>query len=96
MKRWKCVLIAGGLDSTFGIGGKVLTDFPASASDSGADVAIQPGDGKFVVAGTTSHAAGSDFALARYNPRWQPRPDVRGRGARGIKFAISNYPRRSK
>jgi uncharacterized delta-60 repeat protein len=56
----------GTLDSTFGTGGKVVTDFgtpppqdPGSVADA---VAIQ-GDGRIVAAGV----AGERFALARYN-----------------------------
>ncbi len=58
----------GQLDTTFGSGGKVTTDF-ASSFDNASAVAIQS-DGKIVAAGGVfgSAAAGSaDFALARYN-----------------------------
>ncbi len=56
----------GSLDSTFGTGGKVTTDFFAS-TDQALAVAIQT-DGKIVAAGTADHGANSfDFALARYN-----------------------------
>ena len=57
----------GSLDSTFGIGGKVRTDF--SAFDSGVNaIALQP-DGKIVAAGFRAPFTqnGSDFALVRYN-----------------------------
>ena len=50
-----------GLDSTFGVGGKVATSFPGGL-DTANDVAVQS-DGKIVVAGSS----GSDFALTRYN-----------------------------
>src|SRR5207248_8962003 len=50
----------GDLDSTFGTGGKVTTDF--GGDDFGRKVAIQTG-GKIVVAGEASN----NFALARYN-----------------------------
>jgi uncharacterized delta-60 repeat protein len=60
----------GGLDATFGNGGKVTT---AVASNNGADevyaVAVQP-NGKILVAGNAdlgSSASGIDFALVRYN-----------------------------
>ena len=61
----------GSLDTTFGTGGKVTTDFYGSAGDERATaVAIQP-DGKIVVAGTvnsdTQNTNNYDFALARYN-----------------------------
>ena len=56
----------GNLDPTFGIGGKVTTDF--SASDYAEGVAIQS-DCKIVVAGLSWHVdnGDSDFALARYD-----------------------------
>ena len=54
----------GNLDSAFGSGGKVRTDFarPSSASA----LSIQP-DGRIVVAGDVGINADFDFALARYN-----------------------------
>lgn len=59
----------GGLDPTFGTGGRVSTAFNnGGASDEAQAVAVQP-DGKIVVAGTSDQGAtGFDFALARYNP----------------------------
>jgi uncharacterized delta-60 repeat protein len=51
---------AGDIDAAFGIDGKVITDFGASAW--GRSLVIQP-DGKLVMAGF----ADGDFALARYN-----------------------------
>ncbi len=59
----------GSLDSGFGSGGKLHTDFGGSF-DAGQAVAIQA-DGKIVVAGFASSSSSptySDFALARYNP----------------------------
>jgi uncharacterized delta-60 repeat protein/uncharacterized repeat protein (TIGR01451 family) len=56
----------GSLDPTFGVGGRVVTDFAPTNADLARAVAIQP-DGKIVVAGTTCNAANCDFALARYN-----------------------------
>jgi uncharacterized delta-60 repeat protein len=62
---------AGVLDATFGVGGRVATDF-ADHSDEGNAVVIQP-DGKIVVAGTARIGPRSesiliaDFAVARYN-----------------------------
>ena len=50
----------GTLDTSFGTGGKITTDF--GAADSANALVIQA-DGKLVAAG----ASGSDFALARYN-----------------------------
>ncbi len=51
----------GLLDTTFGTGGKVTTDFGGGFADVGADVALQR-DGKIVVVGS----AHFDIALARY------------------------------
>lgn len=57
----------GTVDSTFGQGGKVTTDF-AGGPDRGAALAVQPG-GAVDVAGTAFRpGTGDDFALARYLP----------------------------
>jgi uncharacterized delta-60 repeat protein len=56
---------SGGLDPTFGVGGKVLTDFPET-KDITADSVFQP-DGRLVVAGYTEGPTSAAFALARYN-----------------------------
>lgn len=59
----------GGLDPTFGTGGRVVTDFNLSTDIANA-VALQA-DGKLVVVGTTytnNDYSGEDFAIARYNP----------------------------
>jgi uncharacterized delta-60 repeat protein len=56
----------GTLDTTFGTGGKVLTDF-AGGTDAARALLIQADD-KIVVGGEASlGASGLDFALARYN-----------------------------
>src|SRR5262249_13762939 len=58
---------SGGLDSTFGSGGKVTTDYVGATQDYGQAMALQT-DGKIVVAGyTTDHNESSEFSLARYN-----------------------------
>jgi uncharacterized delta-60 repeat protein len=54
--------VDGTLDSTFGVGGQVLTDFGGVALEEGLGVALQP-NGKIVVAGRSR----GDFALARYD-----------------------------
>ncbi len=54
----------GSLDTTFGNGGQVSTDF--GDWDYAYSVAIQ-GDGKIVVAGYAPAGGNKDFALARYN-----------------------------
>lgn len=57
----------GSLDTTFGIGGIVATDFSGGFDEANA-VAIQS-DGKIVAAGFAGNTGtGIDFALARYNP----------------------------
>src|SRR6185436_681768 len=55
--------VDGSLDTTFGSGGEVTTDF-AAASNAAYSAALQA-DGKIVVAGMTDHNA--NFAIARYN-----------------------------
>ncbi|HXI93524.1 MAG TPA: HYR domain-containing protein [Blastocatellia bacterium] len=56
----------GSLDSTFGTGGLVITDFSGN-NDQAFAVALDS-SGKIVVAGsTTSASTGIDFALARYD-----------------------------
>jgi uncharacterized delta-60 repeat protein len=53
-------------DTTFGSGGKVLTDV-AGGADTAYAVAVQP-DGKIVVAGSATVGTGLDFVVARYRP----------------------------
>lgn len=55
----------GDLDPSFGVGGKVTTDFFNNFDDA-FDLAIQP-DGKIIVVGTTFSVSATDFAIARYN-----------------------------
>ncbi len=55
----------GNLDTTFGSGGKVITDF-FSANDGVRGVAVQR-DNKIVVSGFATNGAERQFALARYN-----------------------------
>jgi uncharacterized delta-60 repeat protein len=58
----------GTLDTTFGTGGIVTTDFGAHDLDIAYSAALQS-DGKIVAAGTTvfNNGGSEDFALARYN-----------------------------
>src|SRR6266850_1225670 len=61
-------LSVGGLDSSFGVGGKVTTDF-SGGSDGGRQVVVAD-NGKIVVIGNTNGPAGTggqNFGLARYN-----------------------------
>jgi uncharacterized delta-60 repeat protein len=54
----------GSLDDSFGVAGKVTTDF-AGYIDQARSVALQP-DGKIVAAGYAAINGAQDFALARY------------------------------
>jgi uncharacterized delta-60 repeat protein len=54
----------GSLDQSFGVGGKVTTDF-AGGSEDIADAVTVKGD-EIIAAGATTAAGGEDFALARY------------------------------
>src|SRR5439155_1249387 len=55
----------GGLDSTFGTGGKVTTSI-GSVDDKAIALVLQP-DGKLVAAGYSKGGSNIAFALARYN-----------------------------
>ena len=59
----RCLLAAGDLDLSFGVGGKVTTAFQGDAQ--GNSVAVQS-DGRLVVAGYTHNGSNYDFALVRY------------------------------
>jgi uncharacterized delta-60 repeat protein len=58
----------GTLDGTFGLGGLVVTQFPAGIYDAAKSLALQA-DGKIVVAGDSESDLGASFnvGLARYN-----------------------------
>ena len=60
----------GSLDSTFGNGGIVITDF-GGYEDFGMDLEVQP-DGRIVLVGSSSDGLNPNFALARYNPDGSP------------------------
>jgi len=60
----------GTLDTTFGTGGFVLTDF-GDTNDQATAIAIQA-DGKIVVAGIADRTGNKKFALARYNNTGTP------------------------
>jgi uncharacterized delta-60 repeat protein len=58
----------GSLDSTFGSGGLVTTDFPGNNYDFAEAVVVQP-DKKIILVGSSEYDDGhTDFALARYKP----------------------------
>jgi uncharacterized delta-60 repeat protein len=56
----------GMVDSTFGTGGFVTTDFPGATDDIAYALTVQV-DGKLVVAGRTGDYPQNDFAVARYS-----------------------------
>jgi uncharacterized delta-60 repeat protein len=58
----------GAFDTGFGVGGKVVTDFPTGRTDTAYAAVLQP-DGKIVVSGSSKAGStlSADFALARYN-----------------------------
>ena len=57
----------GSLDTTFGSGGKVLTDFSGTGSvDAARALVLQPG-GKIVAGGLSTALGSTTFALARYD-----------------------------
>jgi uncharacterized delta-60 repeat protein len=58
--------VDGSLDSTFGTGGRVVTDFDPGQRESASAAVLQP-DGKLVVVGIATPIV-SAIALARYNP----------------------------
>jgi uncharacterized delta-60 repeat protein len=57
----------GSPDTTFGVGGTVVTDMGANRQDMASRVIVQP-DGKILVAGSTDVDGTWNFALVRYNP----------------------------
>ena len=79
----------GSLDSNFGSGGRVTTDF-FGKQDAGNALALQP-DGKIVVAGSSNRDNElSDFALARYNSDGTPDASFGQGGKTTSVFAGSN------
>jgi len=81
----------GSLDTGFGSGGKILTDFDPGRRDSAYDIALQ-GDGKIVAVGESSSRpitgqppdqGSSDFALARYRIDSPPNPGGGGGAGAG-------------
>jgi len=60
----------GTLDSTFGSGGLVTTDFSGGTDDIAYAMTVQA-DGKLVVAGRTGEYPENDFAVARYSSEGQ-------------------------
>jgi uncharacterized delta-60 repeat protein len=65
---------AGALDSGFGTGGKIITDF-SGGNDRANAIALQP-DGRIVARGFAADGPVIDFALARYLGTPQPDTDL--------------------
>jgi uncharacterized delta-60 repeat protein len=73
----------GGLDASFGQGGKVVLPMGPRGNDVVAAIAVQP-DGRIVLAGSSDQgASGMDFALLRLLPDGQPDPSF-GAGGKVI------------
>ena len=67
----------GSLDTSFGNGGKVTTDFSGGSSDEANTLVIEP-TGAITAGGFTSPGSGTtQFALARYDSSRGPRPVLR-------------------
>jgi uncharacterized delta-60 repeat protein/uncharacterized repeat protein (TIGR01451 family) len=60
----------GSLDTAFGTGGKVITDF-FGKNDVARSLALQP-DGRILLGGGANNGSFSSFALARYNANGSP------------------------
>jgi uncharacterized delta-60 repeat protein len=68
-------LATGELDTSFGSGGRVVTDFGAGVEEDIAwAVVVQP-DGRLVAAGHAGDATALDFAVVRYLPDGRPDPE---------------------
>lgn len=76
--------VDGTLDTTFGTGGLVRSDF-GGRFDEALAVAVQP-DGKIVAAGSSSDATGADMAVARYHPDGTPDASFDGDGMALVEF----------
>src|SRR5262245_39548845 len=66
----RCLLSAGQLDPTFGLGGRVNTDIGGPTNNGAQAVVVAQPDGKVVVLGSYyDYAAGGNrTTVARYNP----------------------------
>ena len=74
----------GDLDRTFGVGGKVRTDF--GGDDTAGDLAVGP-SGRLVVAGSTGQPGNYNMAVARYNPNGSRDNTFSGNGKFNNDFA---------
>lgn len=79
----------GDLDPTFGVGGKVVTDFFGSTDEASA-VVLQP-DGKIIAVGEAFGSSGAfNFGLARYDGSGNPDPAFGTGGKVTTDFSGSN------
>ena len=80
----------GTLDTNFGTGGIVATDFGNSNSfDYAISIALQS-DGKIVAAGNTDISGSNDYAVVRYNADGTPDTSFSGDGKVTTDFGTSN------
>jgi uncharacterized delta-60 repeat protein len=80
-----CLNSDGSLDTSFGTGGKLTTDFGSSENVRNI---IQQSDGKILLAGTTVIASIPAIALARYNSNGTLDTSFDGDGKRVINFGV--------
>jgi uncharacterized delta-60 repeat protein len=82
----------GGLDGSFGTGGKVTTDFGVDTIDRAMSVATDS-QGRIIAVGITQTNApgGQDFGLARYAPNGSPDASFSGNGR--LKTSFGGYDR---
>ena len=84
---------AGGvLDTSFGTGGIVTTDFGASRNEEAYAVAIQD-DGKIVVAGQAGNGSNWDFAVVRYTADGELDTTFSTDGKAAVHFDNNEYAR---
>ncbi len=82
---------AGALDTTFGTGGKRVTDFHGN-DDQAHAMAVQS-DGKIVLAGYANSSTGEEFALARYTAAGDLDTDFGAAGTVTKSFSAQIYDR---
>jgi uncharacterized delta-60 repeat protein len=78
----------GGLDSSFGAGGKVATNF-TGRFDAAFDVAVRAADGKIVAVGRAA-GVGGRFAVARYTSNGSLDPTFGGEGKVTTNFSAGD------
>jgi len=80
----------GGIDSSFGTGGRVLTDFASASVDRATAVTIEK-DGRIVAVGTSNAMGRFDFALARYKANGDLDPSFGSNGTVLTAFGTSGF-----